>query len=114
MSGPTRPSRGEELIRLSLAPREMSGRDWANTPELRSLIATALANGADDWTVSAEDTTRTFLAEKERLQRLQGKRFHVCLPSDIILNCITLCPTMFLLFSDRVLFFLRRFLCLMY
>ena len=46
----------------------MSNRDWATTHELRSLIAKALANGADDWTVSAEDTTRAFLAEKERLE----------------------------------------------
>lgn len=47
---------------------DMSNRAWANTPDLRALIAKALANGADDWIVSAEDTTRAFLTEKERLQ----------------------------------------------
>ena len=47
----------------------MSSRAWATTPELRSLIARAEAHGgASDWTLSAEDTTRAFLAEKERLQ----------------------------------------------
>lgn len=46
----------------------MSNRAWATTPELRALIAKAEANGASEWTVSAEDTTRAFLAEKERLR----------------------------------------------
>ncbi len=46
----------------------MSNRNWAITPELRSLIAKAEAQGASEWTLSGEDTTRTFLAEKERLQ----------------------------------------------
>ena len=47
---------------------DMSNRDWANTSELEDLIAKALANGADEWTVSKENRTRTFLAEKERLR----------------------------------------------
>lgn len=46
----------------------MSNRAWANTPELENLITKALANGADDWTVSTESRTRSFLAEKKRLQ----------------------------------------------
>lgn len=46
----------------------MANINWANSADLRALIAKALANGADDWTVSAEDRTRAFLAEKERLQ----------------------------------------------
>lgn len=58
------------ITELSLIEQiEMSNRVWANTPELRSLIAKAEAHGgASEWTLSAEDTTRAFLAEKERLQ----------------------------------------------
>ena len=52
---------------------EMSNRDWADTPELEELIVKALANGADDWTVSTQHRTEAFLAEKERLQ---GKIIH--------------------------------------
>jgi len=77
----------------------MSGRDWANTSALEELVARAVANGADEWTLSAENRTRAFLDEKERLQRLQrppGKpQFLGFLPSNLILNCITLCPTIF-------------------
>ncbi len=46
----------------------MANKNWANSAELKSLLAKALANGADDWIVSAEHTTRAFLAGKGRLQ----------------------------------------------
>ena len=43
-------------------------RDWANTSDLEDLIAKALANNAEEWILASERRTRTFLAEKERLQ----------------------------------------------
>jgi hypothetical protein len=46
----------------------MADRSWATTPDLEVLIVKALANGADDWTMSTEARTRSFLSEKERLQ----------------------------------------------
>lgn len=45
-------------------------RAWANTPELESLAAKAVAFGADEWIVSAEDTTRAFIAGKEQMQSM--------------------------------------------
>ncbi len=51
----------------------MSNRDWADTPELEELIVKALANGADDWTLSTKRRTELFLAEKERQQGQQQR-----------------------------------------
>lgn len=49
----------------------MSNLDWAITPEQRALVARALANGADDCVLSSEDTSRVFIAEKERLRKTE-------------------------------------------